>query len=271
MEAILKDINAVVGVTGCFVCDGEGQVMASALPDLFDETILSTVGRTMTQTMAGLTTARRRKAGDIDLLYDQGRFIAKNLREGCLCILCVRHVNVPLLNLTANVAARKLRGKAARGKEPEKVEAAPGGLSEAIRAMSDFIEQLMAELGDRGLGRDDLLKIIEYRLTKLKASYPFLQFVSIVEGGVDLSPLPSESLDAREVGEALRALITSICYSVRGILGPEEAETKYRRVYDPFYRQNEVFFEILGLGQTLEKAATEEPPLPLAGVEWSFD
>ncbi|HID61336.1 MAG TPA: roadblock/LC7 domain-containing protein, partial [Anaerolineae bacterium] len=76
MEAILKDINAVVGVTGCFVCDGEGQVMASALPDLFDETILSTVGRTMTQTMAGLTTARRRKAGDIDLLYNQGRFIA---------------------------------------------------------------------------------------------------------------------------------------------------------------------------------------------------
>ncbi|HID62234.1 MAG TPA: roadblock/LC7 domain-containing protein, partial [Anaerolineae bacterium] len=108
MESILKDINAVVGVTGCFVCDGEGQVLASAPPDLFDETILSSVGRTMAQTMAGLATARRRQAGDIDLLYDQGRFIAKNLREGCLCILCVRHINVPLLNLTANVAARKL-------------------------------------------------------------------------------------------------------------------------------------------------------------------
>jgi predicted regulator of Ras-like GTPase activity (Roadblock/LC7/MglB family) len=108
MKDILKDINAVVGVTGCFICNGEGQVLASALPELFDETILSTVGRTMAQTMAGLATARRRKIGDIDLVYDQGRLIAKNLGVSCLCILCVRHINVPLLNLTANVAAKKL-------------------------------------------------------------------------------------------------------------------------------------------------------------------
>ena len=108
MDRLLEDINAVVGVTGCFVCNKEGQVLASALPDLFDETILSTVGRTMAQTMAGLETARRRKIGDIELVYDQARFIAKNLREGCLCILCVYNINVPLLNLTTNLAVRKL-------------------------------------------------------------------------------------------------------------------------------------------------------------------
>ncbi len=108
MDSLLEDINAVVGVTGCFVCNKEGQVLASALPDLFDETLLSTVGRTMAQTMAGLETARRRKIGDIELVYGQGRFIAKNLREGCLCILCVRNINVPLLNLTANLTVRKL-------------------------------------------------------------------------------------------------------------------------------------------------------------------
>ena len=266
MEDILKDINAVVGVTGSFVCNGEGQVLASALSDLLDETILSTVGRTMAQTMAGLATARRRKIGDIDLVYDQGRLIAKSLGEGCLCILCVRHINVPLLNLTANVAAKKLGARIAK-KEPERTEAAPGGLPDALRAMSDFIEQLMEELGDEGLGPDDLLKVVEYRLAKLRASYPFLQSVSIVEGKVDLSSLPSESLDAREVGEALGALIRGISYSARGILGPEEAEAKYRRVYNPFYRQNKVVFESLGLGQTLEKAITEDPPLPLAGVD----
>jgi predicted regulator of Ras-like GTPase activity (Roadblock/LC7/MglB family) len=108
MESVLKDINAVIGVTGSFVCNSEGQVLASALPDLFDKTILSAVGQTITQTIAGLETARRRKVGDIDLLYDQGRLIAKNLGEGCLCILCVRHINVPLLSLTANAAAKKL-------------------------------------------------------------------------------------------------------------------------------------------------------------------
>jgi predicted regulator of Ras-like GTPase activity (Roadblock/LC7/MglB family) len=108
MESILKEINAVVGVTGSFVCNSEGQVMASAPPDLFDETILSIVGRTMAQTIVGLATARRRKISDIDLAYDQSRLITKNLGEGCLCLFCVRHINVSLLNLTVNVAAKRL-------------------------------------------------------------------------------------------------------------------------------------------------------------------
>ena len=268
MEDILKDISAVVGVTGCFVCNGEGQVSASALPELFDETMLSTVGRTMAETMAGLATALQRKISDIDLVYDQGRLIAKNLGEGCLCILCVRHINVPLLNLTANMAVKKLGAKIA-DKESERTEAAPGGLADALRAMSDFIEQLIEELGDKGFGRDNLLKVVQYRSARLRASYPFLQSVYIVDGKVDLSTLPSESLDAKEMGEALGALIRGICYSARGILGPEEAEAKYRRVYNPFYRQNKMVFESLGLGQTLEKVVPEEAPLP--GVELSLD
>jgi hypothetical protein len=136
MENILKDINAVVGVTGCFVCNGEGQVLASALPNLFNQTILSTVGRIMAQTMAGLATARRRKVGDMDLLYREGRLVIKNLREGCLCILCVRHINVPLLNLTANVAARKLIERIKKSEGSRKQQAAakvplPAGVSEA--------------------------------------------------------------------------------------------------------------------------------------------
>jgi predicted regulator of Ras-like GTPase activity (Roadblock/LC7/MglB family) len=271
MEDILNDINAMVGVTGCFICNHEGQVLVTALPDLFDEAIISTVGRTMTQTMAGLEIARRRKIGDIDLVYDQGRLIAKNLGEGCLCILCVRNINVPLLNLTANLAAKKLKAKIAEKNEAQRTEAAPIGLPEALQVMSGFIEQLMEELGDKGFGRDDLLKVVDYRLAKLTASYPFLRSVRIVDGKVDPSPLASESLDARKVGEALGTLIKGICYSARGILGPEEAEGKYRRVYDPFYRQNKVVFESLGLGEALERAVIEEPSLPLAGVDLSLD
>jgi predicted regulator of Ras-like GTPase activity (Roadblock/LC7/MglB family) len=111
MDTILKDVNAVVGVTGSFVCDGEGQVLAKALPGVFDKAMLSPVGRTMAQTIAGLRIARRRKVGDLDLLYDQGRLIVKSVEDGCLCILCVRRINVPLLNLTANVAVRNLKEK----------------------------------------------------------------------------------------------------------------------------------------------------------------
>ena len=116
MENALQNVNAVVGVSGSFVCDGEGQVLASALPDVFDETMLSNVGRTVAQTIAGLELARRRKVGDLDLVYREGRLVVKNLRVGYLCILCVPTINVPLLNLTANVAARKLAAQIKSGR-----------------------------------------------------------------------------------------------------------------------------------------------------------
>ena len=108
MESILEDINAVVGVTGCFVCDSQGKVLASVLPGVFDGEVVSSAGQTAMQTILGLQTTRRRRVNDLDLLYKEGRIIVKSLGEGCLCILCVRNINVPLLNLTANLATRKL-------------------------------------------------------------------------------------------------------------------------------------------------------------------
>ena len=110
MEEILEDINAVVGVTGSFVCNSNGELLARALPQVFDDAVLSPVARTMAQTVAGLHTARRRKVGDVDLLYGDSRLIVKGFGgDGVLCILCVRRINVPLLNLTADVAVNKLR------------------------------------------------------------------------------------------------------------------------------------------------------------------
>lgn len=108
MENILHDISAVAGVTGCFVCEAEGRVVASTLSNIFDESALATVGRTINQTTEGLFATRRRKIQELDLLYSGERLVIKPLRNGCLCVLCARSINVPLLNLTANVAARKL-------------------------------------------------------------------------------------------------------------------------------------------------------------------
>lgn len=108
MENILENINSVAGVTGSFVCDDRGQVLAQLMPEAHDAAWLSPVGRTMAQTLAGLERTHRRRVGDLDLLYREGRLVIKNLRAGTLYILCVPTTNVPLLNLTANVAAKKL-------------------------------------------------------------------------------------------------------------------------------------------------------------------
>jgi predicted regulator of Ras-like GTPase activity (Roadblock/LC7/MglB family) len=129
MESILKDINAVVGVTGCFVCDSEGEILASVLPGVFDGEVVSSASRTAMQTVLGLQTTRRRRVNDLDLLYKEGRIIVKSLGEGCLCILCVRNINVPLLNLTANLSTRKL---AKRLKPPSAAETKVKALGPAI-------------------------------------------------------------------------------------------------------------------------------------------
>ena len=129
MQDILQDVSGVVGVTGCFVCDGEGEIVLSSLPSAFNPDDLSTVSRTITQTTAGLLTARRRKVHELDLLFSGGRMVVKPLSDGCLCILCSRQINVPLLNLTANVAARKLsdalKEKPTARREVEAEPAAP--------------------------------------------------------------------------------------------------------------------------------------------------
>ena len=108
MQDVLHNINAVVGVTGSFVCDVDGQVLTKLLPEIFDDDLLTPVGQSLAQTVAGLELTRHRKVSDMDLLYRDGRLMVKNLRVGYLCILCVPNVNVPLLNLTATRANRML-------------------------------------------------------------------------------------------------------------------------------------------------------------------
>lgn len=180
MENILKDINAVSGVTGCFVVNSEGQLLASALPGLFDKTILSTVGRTIVQTMSGLSTIRRQKIGDIDLVFHQGHFIAKNLKDGCLCILCVRNINVPLLNLTANIAVKKLAIELKGGEKPSpsRLVEAPTGL----RVDTTFLGQIEQALA-KAIGPIATLVVDEEieALGESRESFPDIKISLLVE------------------------------------------------------------------------------------------
>jgi len=108
MESLLNDVNAVIGVTGSFVGDRKGRILARVLPSVYDDGSLEIVARTMMQTFTGLETARRRKVGDIDMVFREGRLIMKPFSEGCLGIVCVPRFNIALLNLTANVTLRKI-------------------------------------------------------------------------------------------------------------------------------------------------------------------
>jgi hypothetical protein len=145
MEETLSRICAVGGVRGCFVYDGSGRVRASAPADRFDEQALERVGRTLSQTTTGLIISRRRKIQEIDLLYAEGRLIVKPLAEGCLCVVCARTMNVPLLNLTASVAAKKLT-EAMKSTAPE--AEAPAAQREALAPQAVAVDQLLEKIAD---------------------------------------------------------------------------------------------------------------------------
>jgi hypothetical protein len=109
VEEILSDIDAVAGVTGCFVCDRQGQVLSSTLGERYDHATLSMVGGIVAQTLTGIeVVTRRRKIGDFQLVFNQGCLSVRSLGEGCLFILCKRNINTTLLDITANVVQKKL-------------------------------------------------------------------------------------------------------------------------------------------------------------------
>ncbi|MBM3121195.1 MAG: hypothetical protein FJZ97_03285 [Chloroflexi bacterium] len=109
MQVVLEEVNTALGVIGSFVVGGSGKLEARALPDTIPSQNLEAVGRMLNQTLAGIELARKRKAGDLDMGFRQGRLLVKSLSPGCLCIVTAVRVNVPLVNLTANVAVRKLK------------------------------------------------------------------------------------------------------------------------------------------------------------------
>lgn len=107
MEAILRELNSVVGVTGSFVCLNDASVAGCVLPDSFDAARVGLAARVASQTFLALETSGQRVV-EADLTFEQARVILRNVRGGILVILCARQINLPLLNLTANLAAKKI-------------------------------------------------------------------------------------------------------------------------------------------------------------------
>jgi predicted regulator of Ras-like GTPase activity (Roadblock/LC7/MglB family) len=142
VEQALADINAVAGVKGSFVCDSYGALVAQALPSSFEESSFLPAARTLLQTIEGLETTRRRKVQQLDIVFRDARMVVKNLRVGCLYVVCARNINVPLLDLTANLAAKKLSEMLRETGGPTTPQAATVALAEEEEARA-VIEQAL--------------------------------------------------------------------------------------------------------------------------------
>jgi predicted hydrocarbon binding protein/predicted regulator of Ras-like GTPase activity (Roadblock/LC7/MglB family) len=221
MEAILKEISAIVGVSGCFVCNSEGDVLASTLPSVLDQDALVTVGRTISQTTAGIFAARRRKVHELDLLFSEGRMVVKPLSQGSLCVLCARNMNVPLLNLTANVAARKLSEEMKGNRlesgavEPDAV-LAEQALQGIVDAYPDIVSPVMGlEQSLTAANRDSVLTMLGRRAGAevFQRRYASMSVPASVSQALELVVVPAVSpfaiADAR--GGTLDVLACPFC------------------------------------------------------------
>ena len=213
MEAILREVTAAVGVTAAFVCSGAGKVEAGVVPGELSPQALEMVARTLVQTLGGIELARKRKVGDLDLGFAGGRLLVKNLAPGCLCILTVKRVNIPLVNMTANVAVKKLKelrrepspepapdvpaAAAARQAPPAVPAASPAATA---RADGRVLAQIEHELS-RALGSEAQL-VLYYEIAAMgvsKATFPRAYLGDLVErvsGEIDDPTRRAEFLEA---------------------------------------------------------------------------
>jgi predicted regulator of Ras-like GTPase activity (Roadblock/LC7/MglB family) len=109
VQAILAELGALMGVKGSFVCGRDGALLVRAMPDGMNDIGLAAIGRSLMQTLTGLEVDRHKRAGEMGFAYADGMMLVKNLGAGCLCVLCTRQANVAMINMTANMAARKLK------------------------------------------------------------------------------------------------------------------------------------------------------------------
>ena len=138
VEQLLGDINAVAGVKGTFVCDPDGALVAQALPFPIERTRFLPAALTVLQTIEGLERTRRRRVHELDIVFRDARLVVKNLRVGCLYVVCARNMNVPLLNLTANRTAAKL-SEILKEARPEAPSRPPEAVEEVAEPVGDEI------------------------------------------------------------------------------------------------------------------------------------
>jgi hypothetical protein len=108
MKEKLKEINSIRGVWGYFVCDNTGKILEREMPVVFMKH-LAMMGKEVTQ-VVGLLEILRRSPENLDLLFEDGRVMIRDLRNCTLVIFCDPSVDIPMLGLKINVVISEITG-----------------------------------------------------------------------------------------------------------------------------------------------------------------
>lgn len=100
MDSLLKEINMLPGVFGCFVYTGNQELAAAKLPPIFKENTIMTMGNLLTRALKMGSMANLDLAG-IEFKFDVSLLIVKPLEQGSVLVMvCEPGVNKSLINMT---------------------------------------------------------------------------------------------------------------------------------------------------------------------------
>jgi len=130
MQDILRYINSVEGVIGSAVFNDHGAVVDHAFPPIIETNALKTAAGLTLECSYGLQISETLDL--IDLRFSEGRIIIKAFPGAMLYLLCSKNINLQVLTITLNLAAKKLESMLAGSTAPVP---APAAAPEAPVAM----------------------------------------------------------------------------------------------------------------------------------------
>lgn len=146
MQDILQHINSVEGVIGSAVFSDRGEVLAHAFPSLIDAESLKKAATLALECTYGLQIEQTLDV--LDLRYADGRILVKSFPGAMLCLLCAKNINLQVLFITLNLAAKKLESFLPKGKEsgaPDRQNGIPADRG----AAGDILELRVSHLANK--------------------------------------------------------------------------------------------------------------------------
>lgn len=106
MQEILQQISALDGVIGSSLFNEQGKVLAHACPPLLDAGQLNKAAGAILDCVHGLQVSQI--IHGIEFRFAEGRILVRALPGGFVCVPCAQNVNMSMVNITLNLAIKKL-------------------------------------------------------------------------------------------------------------------------------------------------------------------
>jgi hypothetical protein len=143
MRQLLEQINTLPGVVGSFVRSEAGEVLAHAFPPLFDVSIFQEAADALTEIVSGPNGCVGPDL--IDFRFAESRILIRPLAAAQLLLLCSKDVNLQVLNISLNVAIKKLEKLV--GEAPVAAEPMPVVEVATPAAVTSEVDGLFLEVG----------------------------------------------------------------------------------------------------------------------------